>query len=161
MTKWYPNFGFEIPRTVQDAFRRVLDFVYELRDQLGPTAVWAKSTEQITVGTDRKHIPGCQLTLERAGWWLVTGTYTIIIDGDGAKLFTGSLRIGTEQQLSQALLEAANATTASVSQQWFLTTTTRNIVVSLEIVKETGAAGTSTAEKEHCTISATWQGRLA
>lgn len=160
MTKWYPNFGFEIPRTVQEAFRRVLDFVYELRDQLGPTIVWAKSTEQITIGTDRKHIPGCQLTLERTGRWLVSGTYTMIVDGDGAKLFTGSLRVGTEQQLPQALLEAADATTATICQQWLLTIAERNTVVSLEIVKETGAAGTSTAEKEHCTISATWQGAL-
>ncbi len=160
MSKWYPNFGFEIPRTVQDTFRRVLDFVYELRDQLGPTATWAKSTEQITVGIDRKHIPGCQLTLERTGFWLVTGTATIIIASDAAKLFTLSLRVGTEQQLPQALLEAADATTATISQQWLLTTTTLNTPISLEIVKETGAAGTSTAEKEHCTISATWQGAV-
>lgn len=160
MTKWYPNFGSEIPRTVQDAFRRVLDFVYELRDQLGPTVVWAKSIEQIAIGTDRKHIPGCQLTLERTGFWLVTGTATIIIASDAAKLFTLSLRVGTEQQLPQALLEAADATTATISQQWLLATATRNTAISLEIVKETGAAGTSTAEQEHCTLSAAWQGAL-
>lgn len=158
MSKWYPNFRSDVPQGVQEAVRRMLDFIYELRDQLGPLGLWAKSNEQLTVGIVRTAIPGCQLVLPRSGQWLISGTYTVIVDGDGAKLFTGSLRVGAEQQLSQALLKIADGTTVSFSQQWFITAST-NTEVSLEIVKEDTASGDSTAEKEHCTISATWQGR--
>ena len=159
MTRWYPNFNIAIHRQVQETFRRVLDFVYELRDQLGPMALYASSTEQLTIGITRTYVPGCQLNLGRTGYRLVTGVYSIIVDGDGGKLFTGSLRVSAEQMVPQALLNAANTTTASIVQQWLILTTTAGTEIGLEVVKEDTASGDSTAEKHHCTISATWQGR--
>jgi hypothetical protein len=34
--RWYPNFTFEVPHMLAETARRTLDFVYELRDDLGP-----------------------------------------------------------------------------------------------------------------------------
>lgn len=158
MTRWYPNLGSSVHREVQNAIRRILGFIYETRDALGPRALYARATEQLAIGTTRSAIQGCSLTLDRAGWWLITGTWTIIIDGDGAKLFTGYLKVNREVQLQRALLEAADATTVTIAQQWFLKAEP-NTVITLEIDKESTATGDSTAEKEHCTLAAVWSGK--
>lgn len=158
MTRWYPNLDWNVNRDVRDAFRRVVDFIYEIRDFLGPRAKWARSTKQFTIGTTRSAIPGCAITLDRSGWWLVTGTWTIINDADNNRLFTGYLKAGTEVQLQTALLQNSSGDVASISQQWFLNIE-GNTLITLEIMKESGATGDSTAEKDDCTVSAVWSGK--
>ncbi len=159
MTSWYPNLR-HLDSDSQSAIRRILDFIYELRDQLSPHAILSKSDLDFTISTTRAPIPGCHLTFPRSGTWLVTSITTITIDSDADKLFTVSLRIGAIQHLPQARLLAADLTVSSISQQW-LVTVEQGQTASLEIVKESTASGTSITSKEHCTLSATWHGSAA
>jgi hypothetical protein len=136
----------------------MLDFIYELRDDLGPAGEWARSTEDVTVGADIKPVTGCQLTLGRTGRWLIVGCYTVAVNGDQTQTFTGTLRHQGETRLEEAVFVApTDLTTVTVSQAW-LVEASANDVVAIEIVKD-GGAGTSVCQQHNCTISAVWGGR--
>jgi len=153
---WYPNFELAVPYTVKEAFRRLLDFIYELRDQLGPLTIWARGADiSQTIDVAPVAVNGCSVTLPRTGNWLVTGCFTILV-ADSAQLFTGSLRRTGDIPQQYANLEAASGTTATVCQQWLIAAQ-RNETVSLVIQKE-GGGGTSEVLGTQSTISATWAG---
>jgi len=155
---WYPNFEPTIPFSVKEAFKRVLSFIYELRDQLSPLTLWARGSEiSQEIDMDPVAVTGCTLTIPRSGNWLICGCFTIDVQ-DAAQLFTGSLRRTGDIPQQYANLEAASGTTATICQQWLIAAQ-RNEMVSLAIQKE-GGGGTSLVMGTQTTISATWAGTV-
>jgi len=155
-TRWYPNLR-SVGQDLMQAVRRILDFIYELRDDLGPRAHYVQSTKEHVIGTTRSAVPGCSLTLTRPGKWLLTGCSTITIDGDGDELFTLSLKLNAELLLPTAQLSAADTTICTITQQWLVHISTESTAV-LGLAKADGATGDSLTAWNQTTLSAVWGG---
>jgi hypothetical protein len=155
-TRWYPNLR-DANQDLSQAIRRILDFIYELRDELSPRALYTRSTEDHTIFTSTSAVKNCSLALQRPGKWLVTGCSTITVDGDAGKLFTLALRYGAAHLLPFGHLQAADATICTITQQWEVHVATES-TVTLELFKESTAVGTSIAYHPHTTLSAVWGG---
>jgi hypothetical protein len=152
---WYPNFEPAIPYTVKEAFRRVLDFIYEQRDQRGPLALWVRGQEiEQVIDVDPVAVTGCAITLPRSGNWLVTACLTLEV-ADAAQLFTGLLRCRATPQQT-AVFEGASGTTVTAVQQWLIAGS-MNEVISLAVQKE-GGGGASNVLGTQTTLSAVWAG---
>lgn len=154
--RWYPVLGENLTGPVYDAFRRVLDFIYETRDEQSPFQLWTAGSGELTVTDSDNPVPGCDLTLTRSGWWVVTGVFSVVVDGDGGQVFTCSLYHRGISNDVKAFVKAATGTTVTVSQSWRVHGVTRDFV-QLQVVKD-GGAGDSTVDGDNSTITATWQG---
>lgn len=153
---WYPNFEPTIPYSVKEAFRRVLDFIYEQRDQRGALALYARGLEmEQIIDVVPVAVNGCSITIPRTGSYLVTGVFTIEVD-DAGQLFSGILRLRGNTPQQAAVFMGASGTTVQMIQQWFVTQNLGD-TLSLSIQKE-GGGGTSNVLGVQTTISAIWSG---
>lgn len=153
--KWYPTLGGGLTGSVYDAFRRVLDFIYETRDEHGPLQSWTNGSGELEVTTADNPVPGCEFSLTRAGWWVVVGTFSVVVT-DSAQLFTCSLYHRGVAHDVKAFVKGASGTTVTVSQTWRVGGAAWDLV-QLQISKAGGAGG-STVDGDNSTITATWQG---
>ena len=153
---WYPNFEPSVSFEVKNAVRRAFDILYQLRDALGPLTLWARGTGSQEIDTMPLAVNGCALTLPRQGQWLVTGCFTIVIDGDAGQLFSGTLNRRGNSPAPQEKAQLVAGTTATVTQQWLIAAD-QGDSVNLLIVKD-GGGGTSAIDGLNTTISATWAG---
>ncbi len=153
--KWYPTLSEALSGPVYDAFRHVLDFIYETRDEQSPLQLWTSGSGDLEITTVDNPVPGCELSLTRAGWWIVVGTFSVVVT-DAAQLFTCSLYHQGAASDVKAFVEGASGTTVTVSQSWRVDGAVQNLV-QLQISKEGGAGG-SVVDGRNSTITATWQG---
>lgn len=172
---YYPALDSSVSATVRQAFRRAFDNIYKIAGQLLSTGVYAhgNATVQIPVAPEVANVPGCQITLARAGLWSITGAFTIDVKdaGDVGSLFTGSLFVSglvaaapasqinkpSVTQPGAALLKVqAQPQIVTIAQTWQVNVDV-NATAKLQIQKDTGS-GTSLADGKNSSITAIWIG---
>jgi hypothetical protein len=121
-------------------------------------ALLVKASASLTLTTSPVDIPGCTLTLARAGKYLVIGVYYFTLTSiDAGATLVG--RFSGDTSYVAALSDLITGTTtvqisATVSQQW-LYTATAGAVVTLQAYKSAGT-GTSSVSGNHTTMMALW-----
>lgn len=162
--KWYPStLETNTPTLMGRTLRRILDMIYEGSEQLNPLSFGAVGTDVLTLWEDGYvGVPGCRLRLIRAGWWVVTGSFTInVIGADTAKIIKcGLFFSGTTpafQKDSARVKVTTEPTTISVAHSWRIKSEA-NASIQLQVHKETGATGTSTVDGPNSSIVAVWEG---
>ena len=159
--RWYPSSHELTGENLLRVFRKTLDFIYEQNEQLGPSVMYARGHQDITIGEDTwTGISRCSVTFNREGRWLVVGYFTIKVDGaaDVNKLFQGALMSNGRQEAKAKLKVQAQPEIMTISQAWDLNVA-KNQMAVLQIHKETGATGTSVLEGANTVIVASWEGR--
>lgn len=146
-----------LPQTVQDAFRQMPDQIYSLRQQFGPTNVYAQGNgNPVTVTTTPL---GCGLTLKltRPGNWIINAAVALTIAGDPTQTFTLLLSVGTKQQGLAAQWNSATDGQVMMHQQWQYVSQDGNETVVLLIQKD-GGGGTSAVSPLSSTLTAVYAG---
>lgn len=174
-SKYYPTIrGTDLKGltlSVALAFRQAFDFLFTLRDDLGPLVLTAtRPTQDVTI-TTTPIVGIVNLTLPRTGLWLIQGVIHVKVTGDGGETFRMQLVAGVNAGTAagagvapvlivvpgEGVLVAADGTEVMIVQIWeVLADKVTN--VQLFISKDAGA-GTSVAVKGNTTLTATWAGR--
>jgi hypothetical protein len=179
--KYYPSLDPTLPdaewkKRVQEALRRVFDFAYQDNGQAGPIAQYAIGAGTVVVPvqtTAISNVPGAQITLPRAGNWVVVGSFTFSVEGAGDVdvVFNGFLFVaGLKGQLPATelveppVLQKGNAklkvqsqpTIVTVSQAWRVTVEA-DATAKLQVAKASGT-GTSKCDGANSAIAAAWTG---
>lgn len=120
------------------------------------------ATANLTLTMSVQDIAGTQLTLARAGRYLIWGVIDFILAGaDAGYTFIGTLVVNGATASNQVLFNpqyvsgAPGGNRATVAQQWFYSLASAGAVVKLQAYK-TGGTGTSFAGVTNTTLSAIW-----
>lgn len=157
--KWYPtNWPPGTPNQLLEFSRRALDFIYQIRDTLGPLMLSATGLGTQTITTDANNaVEGLALNLSRSGNWFVQVALQASI-ADDSQDFTVSLRVGGTIQAATAVYNfPAQPVEIQLTGLWPISVAAANTMVSVTISKAAGA-GTSTLDLGSSSIVATWQG---
>ncbi len=144
------------------ANRQIIDHIHDIRNNYGPTNIFAKGTTSTPVRVpDATTAPatgiGVQVMLSRPGNWLLTAAVALTVDGDAGSIFTLSLAQGSTVQSSHvAQWSQAADGMAIIHQIWQLSSKGKDNC-RLLIVKDSGA-GTSYVNPANSTLSALWMG---
>jgi len=154
----------------EEAFRKAFDFLYDIRDNRGPLALFTRNNDPAAIAIPAAAAGpgngiGLELTLPRGGNWLITGTVCLIVTGAGdlGQTFLLSLNVGPITQVWAGVSVPGAASTLMLSQQWQVTVpaalsgSVSSQSVRLMIVKRAGG-GTSSIDPVHSTLSAVWTG---
>lgn len=171
--RFYPRPDPSVSKQVNDALRRIFDLGYTVTDSLTPLVVAALGNSLVTVPADPTpplNVPGCQLTLARAGIWIVMGTFTFLVNdaADIGSVFTGSLYAsGLGQPATQIisppamplgfarLQVQAQPSIATVAQTWIVTAKA-GAIVRLRCQKDVAGTGASQCDGGNSSIAAMW-----
>ncbi len=172
---YYPSLGPDVSPPVRDAIRRAFDSIYKIAGQLLPVGIskFGRGIVLIPVAPELANVPGCQISLTRAGLWAITGTFTINVKdaGDIASIFTGSLFVagataaapknqllppGVTQVGAAKLQVQAEPEIYTIAQSWQVNVQA-NATAKLQIQKDVGT-GLSESDGANSTISAVWCG---
>jgi len=155
--KYYPSFDHEVKASIKDGILKAFEYIYQLKDQLGPLSICVSGTEDTVVDVADIAVKNCSITIPRTGKWLVSGVFSFdILASDGAQVFSGKLRSQTTV-IPTATLMGAVGTRATVTQQWLIGAV-KGETLTLLVVKG-GGGGASVVHGADTTISATWAGQ--
>jgi hypothetical protein len=158
--RWYPAGDPAVPKQTQDAFRRILDMVYENQDQLGPLSIYGRGSKNQSIGVSDVVIFGCTITAPRPGMWTVTGRFAVAVAGAGdlGKEIRGSLYVAGEKCPGMAVVKSATAGMSFMASQSWQVKLSKGQALALRISKESTASGTSSVQGENTTLTGVWQG---
>ncbi len=143
------------------ALRQILDHVHDLRNNYGPTNLFAKGSGDPVTVPDGSAKPASginvQVVLNRPGNWLLTAAVALTITGDNGQIFTLTLAMGSTVQSSHNAQTSSGANAIIMLHQTWQVTSKGGENVRLLIVKD-GGAGTSSVNPLNSTLSALWQG---
>lgn len=116
----------------------------------------ARASSTLTLTTTFADIPGCSVTLDRAGRWLIEGVFDFFAEGGAGTDAAGRLVVGGTAQTPFARAVAASGWWAgTVAQSWLITGVTAGTVAKLQAAKA-GGAGTSEVRATNTCITAIW-----
>jgi len=147
------------------------DPLYGARQFLWSGATWVEVTPSVQIATGTapdvplaimmQDIPGCSLTLMRAGRYLITGCFALQLSGagDAGQFLYGhvSLNGSTVPAPQSAFVVGAIGTGGTHTMQWSYTAPTAAVIAKLQ-ARKTGGTGSSVAYASACVISALWIG---
>ncbi len=150
-------------RELQDAFRQIYDFFYQLRDNGGPVSLFTKGEltgpTQLVLAevtpADLGSSLGLQLTLQRPGTWTISAAVCLSIEGD-TDLFTLSLVVGQTPVPYTALRKAGADEIVMLAQNWSVAVTGGEVLTLW--LKKAAGAGTSNVIPGNTTMTAEWMG---
>jgi hypothetical protein len=174
---WYPTPDKDTPEWLKRALRKAFDAIYQTQGQLLPTGVFAvgAGTIVVTQAPNWSAIPGCSITLPRAGLWTAFGSVTFDIKDAGDLNFaflaglvvtglaasTQSTRIANpsaRQSGSPQVLVQSQPTQITVSGVWQFNVVA-NAVAVLQAQKDKLAPNTlSQVDAANSMIGAVWCG---
>jgi hypothetical protein len=147
------------------ALRQILDHVYDLRNNYGPSNVFGQgppNANPVTVPAKPKPASGINVSvaLDRPGNWLLTAAVTLHIIGDPGQIFTLTLSTGSVlPQPQTAQWNSATDGQVILHQTWQIPSVKGSLNCRLLIMKD-GGAGTSFVDPVNSTLSGLWQGPL-
>jgi hypothetical protein len=150
-------------RELQDGFRQIYDFFYQLRDNGGPSSLFTKgeltgATQAVLAQTSAGDLGsslGLQLTLARPGTWTISTAVCLSIEGD-TDLFTLSLVVGQTPLPYTALRQAGADEIVMLAQNWSVAVQGGEILTLW--IKKAAGAGTSNVIPGNTTMTAEWMG---
>ena len=159
--QYRPVFASTVDQTVKDAFRKVMDLMYEHRDSLGPTSLAAQVTGvPKTVKVPAVPAPpsgfGLTVTLNRPGLWVVNGAAALTFLGDASQKFSLILMVDSTAQTTQGKAQPTGDSMAMLQQAWQVNAKGGE-TLRLMIQKAAGG-GTSSVDPLHSSLTATWHG---
>jgi hypothetical protein len=116
----------------------------------GSTTQIAYATATLPLTTTAQPVPGCSLTLARAGTYLVIGVFDFSASLDANIPFLGTLNGQSKYAIFSTPSPEGRVT---LGQQWKITVSA-GAIINL-VVNKTGGTGASFTDT-HCSISATW-----
>ncbi len=148
---------------LDNAFRQIYDFFYQLRDSGGPVSLFAVG--DLTGGTqlvlaettpaDRGSSLGLQLTLQRPGTWTVSAAVCLAIVGD-TDLFTLSLVVSATPVPYVGLRQSLADEIVMLHQNWSVVVQGGEVLTLW--MKKAAGAGTSNVIPGNTTMTAEWMG---
>lgn len=148
---------------LENAFRQIYDFFYQLRDSGGPVSLFTVGEltgDPQTVlaeasASDRGSSLGLQLTLQRAGTWTISAAVCLSIEGD-TDLFTLSLIVGATPVPYVGLRQAGANEICMLHQNWSVVAQGGEVLTLW--MKKAAGAGTSNVIPGNTTMTAEWMG---
>lgn len=120
----------------------------------------AHASASLSLSNSFQDVASATLTLNRAGRYLITGTFDLLLAGagDAGQTLIGQLVAdGSAQAELAQVVSTATGTRWMASQQWSYTPAAAGKVVRLQAKRNAGT-GSSTCNHPHTTISAIWIG---
>lgn len=150
-------------RELQDGFRQIYDFFYQLRDNGGPASLFTKgeltgAPQEVlaeVIPSDLGSSLGLQLTLARPGTWTISAAVCLSIEGD-TDLFTLSLVVGQTPVPYTALRQAGADEIVMLAQNWSVVVNGGEVLTLW--IKKAAGAGTSNVIPANTTMTAEWMG---
>jgi hypothetical protein len=165
LNQYRPNFGPEVPRSVQEFARQTLDLAQGQREAYGPGSLFDRGNPTgvaipvpaAASATDLGTSLGLSITLNRPGNWAISASVALQVIGDHGQVFTLSLAIALSPQGNPGILSPAADQITPMAQHWQVQSLAGGDILRLYIVKD-GGGGTSQVLPANTTFSATWQG---
>ncbi len=148
---------------LDNAFRQIYDFFYQLRDTGGPVSLFSVGNltgdPQVVLAevspADRGSSLGLQLTLQRPGTWTISAAVCLAIVGD-TDLFTLSLVVGSTPIPYVGLRQVGADEITMLHQNWSLVAQGGEVLTLW--MKKAAGAGTSNVIPGNTTMTAEWMG---
>lgn len=148
---------------LENAFRQIYDFFYQLRDGGGPVSLFTVGNltgDPQTVlaeasASDRGSSLGLQLTLQRPGTWTISAAVCLSIEGD-TDLFTLSLIVASTPVPYVGLRQAGADEICMLHQNWSVVAQGGEVLTLW--MKKAAGAGTSNVIPGNTTMTAEWMG---
>lgn len=147
------------------ALRQILDHVYDIRNNYGPSSVFGKggptaALVRVTAAPVPATAIGVSVVLDRPGNWLLTAAVALHIIGDNGQVFTLTISTGAilPQPQTAQWKQGADGQ-VMLHQTWQIPSVKGGMTCRLLIQKD-GGAGTSSVDPRNSTLSALWQGPI-
>lgn len=153
-------------RNVHRVLRRIVDLIFELRDQFTPLGLFTQGDPNgdpilvpASTGTSDLGTPiGLQVQFTRPGLWILGCSVALHSISDTGEQFSLFLSVASSPQSLIGIATPAADGTTSLVQGWRVVSLTGQETAVLTIKKDAAAAGTSTVLPASSTLWATWQG---
>lgn len=148
-------------RTIDEAFRQIIDNQTTLRNNYGPSSVFAVgSGDPVAIpasDTTDGNAFGVSLKLTREGIWIVTASVNVTITSDANQPIYLGLQVDATVIEHFGIGQLSANGQLMLHQSWQIPATGSE-TCTLVIRKPAAAAGTSTVNPSNSTLTAFWQG---
>jgi len=115
----------------------------------------ANASSQLSLTAGFQDVPGCALTCQRSGTYLIQGNFFFIASGTSSQIFAGALLANGVQPTGFAITqENRNGFYSAASQQWLLPMLGGQILK----LQALSLAGVGKTETPHTSITILWVG---